>query len=167
MSNEGKLEIIVSADAVWAEAAALVLDWGFTDGEQIQYHGQMVANAAALGHIGVVDLRTRVSALSCLDREAVELNGEWGGVLGDGLNVLEGVDLAEGIARRLAHGAGRFGLNQVRSRERLQTCLTGYRQRQQLLRTQAGSGMFQLERRDLNLETLVLADYAGKLKERE
>ena len=157
MSSERNLEIIIYADVIWAEAAELVLGWSFTAGEQIQYRGQMIANAAALGHMRVVDLRTRVSQVNKLDREVVE----------KGVDIFDTGDLLEATSRRICHGAGRFALNKVGSRSRLQRTAAEYRQRQRMRANQRVNGLFQLGQGDIGLETLVLGSYTSKLKERK
>jgi hypothetical protein len=94
--------------------------------------------------MGVGNLREFVNWANGLDREAVEL--------AEGtIDNLEAADQREAVARRIAHLSGRVALGHVKSADRRQIHLMGYRRRVARLRSEKSTGLFQLEAKDLGL----------------
>lgn len=161
MSNERILDSVVARDHVWQEAAEAVLSWDFEASERVEHYGRMIANAVVCGQVDIGDLRTKIGELNLLDREVVELSEQNGSSL-----VFEETDLVEVMARRLCHGAARYGLDQVRSKRRLQLYTMDYRRKQRQLEERRGD-LCCAEYNSLGLEILVLGNYAGKLEEND
>lgn len=133
-----------SLDRRWSEAAA-ELSWeGWDVAMQAEYYGLRIADAAARGELAVSDLRDFVTWANDLDRDAVEVSG------GD-IEVLDGADYREALARRIAHHSGRTALQLVHTSDRLDTHRIQYRRRVARLHDSRNVGLFRLEAHDLGL----------------
>lgn len=112
MNNERKLSNEMMDDQKWLDITnGIILDRWSVD-EQVELEGTVLADMVVQGQIDLDSLRAGVIWANALDREAVEAaNG----------NIISLVqeDRVEALARRIAHHVGRFALEKVKSRTRL------------------------------------------------
>ncbi len=100
MGNERLLIDTMVLEEHWLVAAQETLASELSIKDQAEHYGRWLAGLVVNRSIRVEDLRGGVAWACALDKEAVERSV-------GGINLLDGLDHLEAVARRIAHHAGR------------------------------------------------------------
>jgi hypothetical protein len=111
MDEERQLIDSMALVPTWHEATQEMLANGWVLTDQEEHYGNWLLELVLTDRVSVSDLRGGVVWANALDKEVMERSG------GD-IAALDGRDRLEAVARRIAHHAGRYALDQVKSRRK-------------------------------------------------
>ena len=99
----------------WRVAAQEMITWGWELDDHAEYHGSLMVNQLMTGDLTIPELKGGIAWVNALDKEIAQTTN------GGHIEELGPDDRLEATAVRLAHHAGRFALQEVKSSRYLET----------------------------------------------
>ena len=150
--TERKLDEIAMSNGMWREAADEMAANNWSLREQSDHYALQIACGVLSGSFDLKNLKAEATALNDLDAQAVDI------AAGD-IEVLEGDDFREAMARRIGHHAARKAFKYVRTHNDRIGFKQGLDKVKKMMKSQ-GPGMGRLESHDISLGLVLRA--AGK-----